>query len=62
MKCYACGSFLYESDYCSDCGADVAIYKKIVKKSNELYNRGLGYAKDRNLSRAVQCLETSLRI
>ena len=62
MKCYKCGSFLYESDYCSACGADVSVYKKIVKKSNELYNRGLGYARDRNLSRAVQCLEISLKM
>ena len=62
MKCYKCGSFLYESDYCSACGADVSIYKKIVKKSNELYNRGLGYARDRNLSRAIQCLEISLKM
>ena len=62
MKCYKCGSFLYESDYCSACGADVSVYKKIVKKSNELYNRGLSYARDRNLSKAIECLEISLKM
>ncbi|MBQ9814236.1 MAG: tetratricopeptide repeat protein [Lachnospiraceae bacterium] len=62
MKCYKCGSFLYESDYCSACGADVSTYKVIVKKSNEFYNKGLGYARDRNLSRAIECLETSLKM
>lgn len=62
MKCYRCGGFLYESDYCVECGADVAVYKKIVKKSNELYNRGLELARDRNLSKAIECLEISLRM
>lgn len=62
MRCYNCGSFLYENDFCSECGTDVSVYKKIVKKSNELYNRGLGYARDRNLSGAIQCLEVSIRM
>ena len=44
MKCYKCGSFLYENDYCVEFGADVSTYKRIVKKSNELYNRGLEMA------------------
>ena len=62
MRCYKCGSFLYENDFCSECGTDVSMYKKIVKKSNEMYNRGLSYARDRNLSGAVQCLEVALRM
>ncbi len=62
MKCYNCGSFLYESEYCSACGVNVAIYKKIVKKSNEFYNKGLGYAQDRNLSEAVKALRISLKL
>lgn len=62
MKCYRCGSFLYESEYCTSCGADVSVYKKIVKKSNEMYNKGLDYARARNLTRAVEYLEISLKM
>ena len=62
MKCYKCGSFLYENDYCAECGANVAQYKRIVKKSNELYNQGLEYARDRNLSGAIRCLEVSIKL
>lgn len=62
MRCYRCGSFLYENDYCAECGADVAMYKRIVKKSNELYNTGLEYARARNLSSAIRCLEVSIKM
>jgi len=62
MKCYKCGSFLYENDYCAECGADVSRYKRIVKKSNELYNRGLRLARDRNLTGAIEALRVSVRM
>ena len=62
MKCFNCGSFLYEGDTCNVCGADVSIYKKIVTQSNSLYNKGLEYAKTRNLSRALQCLEVAVKM
>ena len=62
MRCYNCGSFLYESEYCTACGSDVSVFKKIVKKSNEMYNRGLEYARARNLTRAVEYLEISLKM
>ena len=62
MKCYHCGSFLYESEYCSSCGADVSVYKKIVERSNLMYNKGLEHARARNLTRAVEYLEVSLRM
>ncbi len=62
MKCYRCGGFLYENDYCADCGADVSTYKRIVKKSNELYNRALKLARDRNLSGAIDNLQVSLKM
>ena len=62
MRCYRCGSFLYENDYCAECGADVSMYKKIVKKSNELYNTGLEYARARNLTGAIRCLEVSIKM
>lgn len=62
MKCYKCGSFLYENDYCVECGADVSKYKRIVKKSNELYNRGLEMARDHNMTGAIECLKVSLKM
>lgn len=62
MKCYKCGSFLYESDYCANCGADVSTYKKIVKRSNEMYNRGLEMAKAHNMTGAIECLKVSLKM
>ncbi len=62
MKCYKCGSFLYENDHCAECGADVSIYKKIVKKSNEMYNCALKMARDRNLSGAIEYLQVSVRM
>ena len=62
MKCYNCGSFLYESEYCATCGCDVSVYKKIVGRSNQMYNKGLEHARARNLTRAVEYLETSLNI
>ena len=36
MICYNCGNILTNSDYCSHCGMDVSVYKKIVKLSNLL--------------------------
>ncbi len=62
MKCYKCGGFLYEGDHCNVCGADVSVYREIVQESNSLYNRGLEYAKARNLSGAVRCLEISIKM
>lgn len=62
MKCYKCGGFLYEGDRCNVCGADVSVYREIVQESNSLYNRGLEYAKARNLSGAVRCLEISIKM
>lgn len=62
MKCYHCGNFLYESQYCTSCGTDVSVYKKIVKKSNEMYNVGLEAARCRDLSRAAEYLEISLKM
>ena len=62
MKCYKCGSFLYDGEFCSTCGADVRVYRKIVLKSNDFYNSGLEFARDRNLSKAVEHLRLSLKL
>ena len=62
MKCYKCGSFLYDGEFCSTCGADVRVYRKIVLKSNDFYNSGLEFARDRNLSKAAEHLRLSLKL
>lgn len=61
MKCYNCGMDLNENDFCTACGADVYIYKKIVRLSNEFYNEGLAKAKVRDLSGAAESLRQSLK-
>ncbi len=61
MKCYKCGNTLTEKDFCTSCGADVKIYKKIIRISNTLYNQGLEKANVRDLSGAVICLKQSLK-
>ena len=41
MFCYNCGCHLSEHDFCTSCGADVSLYKKIMCMSNRFYNDGL---------------------
>ncbi|MBQ3790972.1 MAG: tetratricopeptide repeat protein [Lachnospiraceae bacterium] len=62
MRCYACGNELTGRDYCTACGADVAMYKKIRYLSNRLYNEGLDKARVRDLSGAILSLKQSLRL
>ncbi len=52
MYCYHCGALLSEYDYCTNCGADVGTYKKIIALSNRLYNDGLEKARVRDLTGA----------
>ena len=61
MRCYHCGAELSEHSFCTNCGVDVALYKRIIKISNTLYNQGLEKAKVRDLSGAVVCLRESLK-
>ena len=61
MKCYVCGNRLSEKDFCTSCGADVSVYKRILKMSNRLYNDGLEKANVRDLSGAVVSLRQSLK-
>lgn len=61
MKCYNCGCTLSEDDFCTACGADVRVYKKIVHLSNAYYNDGLQKARVRDLSGAIQSLKQSLK-
>lgn len=61
MRCYRCNSVLSGNDFCNSCGADVAVYKKIVKLSNAYYNMGLAKAQIRDLTGACELLRRSVR-
>ncbi len=61
MFCYNCGCHLSEHDYCTACGADVSLYKKIMCISNMFYNEGLEKAGVRDLSGAIVSLRQSLK-
>jgi len=61
MFCYNCGCNLSEHDFCTACGADVSLYKKIMHVSNMYYNEGLEKAGVRDLSGAINSLRQSLK-
>ncbi|EOS30400.1 MAG: tetratricopeptide repeat protein [Lachnospiraceae bacterium] len=62
MLCYNCGRSLSEHDFCTSCGADVSIYKKIMHLSNRFYNDGLEKAQVRDLTGAINSLRQSLKL
>lgn len=62
MRCYKCNAVLSDNDYCLKCGADVSVYKIVVKSSNSYYNMGLSKAQVRDLSGAISALKVSLHI
>ena len=62
MLCYNCGCSLSEHDFCTACGADVSIYKKIMYLSNRFYNDGLEKAQVRDLTGAIDSLRQSLKL
>lgn len=62
MKCFNCGAVLKNTDYCSQCGADVKLYRRLLQMSNAYYNEGLEKAKVRDLTGAVVSLRQSLKI
>lgn len=62
MRCYHCNSPLSSLDYCTKCGADVTVYKIVVRASNAYYNMGLSKAQVRDLSGAAACLRTSIKL
>ena len=61
MRCYNCGCELSEHSFCTNCGVDVSLYKKIIRTSNYFYNQGLERAKVRDLSGAIVSLRQSLK-
>ena len=62
MNCYHCGALLTEQNFCTNCGADVDFYKKIIYASNQYYNDGLDKANVRDLSGAVESLTECLKL
>lgn len=62
MICYNCGCRLSEKDFCTGCGADVTLYKRIMYASNRFYNEGLEKAQVRDLSGAIHCLRECLKL
>ena len=62
MNCYKCGAALSRSEFCDSCGADVRLYKKIVRSSEAYYNQGLARAQTRDLSGAAECLRQSVKL
>ncbi len=62
MICFNCGANLTEHDFCTNCGADVAIYKKIMGAANLYYNEGLEKARVRDLSGAIVSLRQCLKL
>lgn len=61
MRCYNCGCNLSEHDFCTSCGADVSLYKKIIYISNRFYNDGLEKASVRDLTGAISSLRQCLK-
>lgn len=62
MNCMNCGAFLTDMDldYCTHCGCNVLIQKKVDYLSKYYYNLGLEKASIRDLSGAITCLRQSL--
>ncbi len=61
MRCYRCNSKLSEHDFCTNCNADVKLYKKIIRTSNVFYNQGLEKARVNDISGAILSLRESLK-
>ncbi len=51
-----------EHDFCTNCGAEVGIYKKIMSSANLFYNEGLDRAGVRDLTGAVASLRQCLKM
>ncbi|MCR4749905.1 MAG: tetratricopeptide repeat protein [Lachnospiraceae bacterium] len=62
MLCYNCGASLTEHDFCTNCGAEVGVYKKIMSSANLFYNEGLDRAGVRDLTGAITALRQCLKM
>lgn len=61
MKCIYCGAQIGPEEFCTNCGADLTLQRRIVRISNLLYNRALEKAQVRDLSGAISLLQRSLK-
>ncbi len=63
MICPKCGNKVIANlSHCGSCGADLTVYKKIMRLSNYYYNQGLERANVRDLSGAIVMLKKSLEM
>lgn len=62
MLCYNCGANLTEHDFCTNCGAEVGVYKKIMSSANLFYNEGLDRANVRDLTGAITALRQCIKM
>lgn len=63
MICPKCqGNTSDKPKHCERCGADLTVYKKVIRTSNLYYNDGLAKAKVRDLSGAIIALKKSLEL
>lgn len=62
MLCYNCGANLTEHDFCTNCGAEVGVYKKIMSSANLFYNEGLDRANVRDLTGAITSLRQCIKM
>ena len=62
MICFNCVANLTEHDFCTNCGADVARYKRIMSTANLYYNDALERASVRDLSGAIENLRQCLKL
>lgn len=62
MLCYNCGAELTEHDFCTNCRADVGVYKKIMSSANLFYNEGLDRANVRDLTGAITALRQCIKM
>ena len=62
MICYRCGFTLSDKNYCTKCGADVGMYKKVLALSNRYYNDALDKCGVRDLSGAIVSLKQSIKL
>ena len=61
MICLNCGTPSADAGICPVCGSDLMLQARVLRLSDDLYNRGLDKAQIRDMSGAVDLLERSLK-
>lgn len=61
MNCFYCGYEIDREEVCPICGANLREYRKVRARGQALYNEGLRRAQNREISLAIENLETALR-